>query len=260
MKYENITREKLSKGKPAFGIFQSIGSGAVSEILANRAFDWVLVDMEHGQMDIETAGDLFAAIDRGGPTPFVRVSGNDQAAIKRALDAGAMGVMVPLVNSKEEAIRAVQYCKYAPAGIRGLGPGRASLFGIRLMEYAGKADSQIMVIVQAEHKDAVERIGEIVKVPGIDVVFVGPFDLACSMGHANQPGHPEVEEAIAKVLAATLKANLIPGIFCMNAKAAIQRAEQGFKFVAAGLDSLSLDTGLTQALDLISSWTMRRDS
>jgi len=132
MNHENRTREKLAGGEPAFGIFQSIGSVAVSEILANREFDWVLVDMEHGQMGIETAGDLFAAIERGGPTPLVRVPGNDQATIKRALDAGAMGVMVPLVNSGEEAARAVRYCRYAPGGLRGLGPGRASLFGIRL--------------------------------------------------------------------------------------------------------------------------------
>jgi len=253
MNHENRTREKLAGGEPAFGIFQSIGSVAVSEILANREFDWVLVDMEHGQMGIETAGDLFAAIERGGPTPLVRVPGNDQATIKRALDAGAMGVMVPLVNSGEEAARAVRYCRYAPGGIRGLGPGRASLFGIRLMEYAATADSRVMVIVQAEHIDAVEHIDEIVKVPGIDVVFVGPFDLACSMGHIGRPDHPEVEAAIARVLAATLEAGLIPGIFCMGAEAAVKRAGQGFRFVAAGLDSLSLNAGLTRTLDILAT-------
>ncbi len=249
MNYRNAIKAKLKKGESVFGIFQGIGSAAVSEILANRSLDWILVDMEHGMINIETAGDLLAAIDAGGPTPLVRVAGNDQATIKRALDAGAMGVMIPLVNSREDAVRAVSYCKYAPTGIRGLGPGRASLYGVRLAEYSSIADSEVLVILQAEHKDAIDHIDEIARVPGIDVLFVGPYDLACSMGFASQPGHPEVEMAIAKALAAAQNAKVVPGIFCMNAEAAKQRAAQGFKFIAIGLDSVYLDSGICRALD-----------
>ena len=249
MNYKNTIKEKLNSGGTAFGIFQSMASVAVSEILANRPFDWILVDMEHGMMGIETAGNLFAAIDREGRTPLVRVAGNDQATIKRALDAGAMGVMIPLINSREEAVRAVSYCKYSPKGVRGLGPGRASLYGVKLAEYSATADSEIIVMLQAEHKDAVEHIDEIASVPDIDILFVGPYDLACSMGHASQPGHPEVEMAISKVLAAAQGANVVPGIFCMNAEAAKKRASQGFRFIAIGLDSIYLDSGVCMALE-----------
>ncbi len=249
MNYRNAIKEKLEKGMTVFGIFQSMASPAVSEILANRAFDWILVDMEHGMMDMETSGALFAAIDQGGPTPLVRVAGNDQATIKRALDAGAMGIMIPLVNSREEALRAVSYCKFSPAGVRGLGPGRASLYGVRLAEYSAIADSEVLVILQAEHKDAVGHIDEIASVPGMDILFVGPYDLACSMGYASQPGHPDVEEAIARVLGAALKAKVVPGIFCMNAEAAKKRAAPGFRFIAIGLDSVYLDSSIREALE-----------
>ncbi len=249
MNYRNSVKEKLEKGGTVFGIFQSMASSAVSEILANRDFDWILVDMEHGIMDMETSGTLFAAIDQGGPTPLVRVAGNDQATVKRALDAGAMGVMIPLVNSQEEAVRAVSYCKYSPAGVRGLGPGRASLYGVRLAEYAAMADSEVLVILQAEHKDAVGHIDEIASVPGMDILFVGPYDLACSMGYASQPGHPDVEKAIARVLEAALKAKVVPGIFCMNPETARKRAAQGFRFIAIGLDSVYLDSGIRGALE-----------
>jgi 2-dehydro-3-deoxyglucarate aldolase/4-hydroxy-2-oxoheptanedioate aldolase len=251
MDYKNRTLSLLREGKPAFGMFQGMASIAVSEILADNAFDWILIDMEHGQMGIETAGNLFKAISRGGPTPLVRVAGNDQAIIKRALDAGAMGVMVPLVNSPEEALRAVQYCRYPPQGTRGLGPGRASLYGIHMARYVETANEEILVMVQAEHKDAVDRIDEIVRVSGVDMIFVGPFDMACSMGHAGNPGHPEVEKAIARVLDATLKAGRIPGIFCMNVESALKRVEQGFKFVAMGLDSLYLHESVSRAVGVL---------
>lgn len=251
MNYENRSKAMAKDGSTSFGIFQGIASNAVSEILANRGFDWILVDMEHGMMGIETAGDLFAAIARGGPTPLVRVPSNDQATIKRALDAGAMGVMVPMVNSKEDAVRAVSSCKYAPAGSRGIGPGRASLFGIRMGEYLAAADAQVMVIPQAEHRDAVEHIDDILSVPGIDVIFIGPYDLSCSMGLPGQVNHPDVEKAIDTVLSAAKRTGVAPGIFCMDAESARMRAAQGFRFIALGLDSVLLDRAATGALGVV---------
>ncbi len=243
MSYSNHVKRELQAGKTVFGPFQGIGSVAVSEILASKGFDWILVDMEHGQIDLETAGDLFASIKRGGCAALARVPGNDQATIKRVLDAGAEGIMIPLVNTKEEAERAVKNCLYPPRGVRGLGPGRASLYGLSMIEYAKSANAETLVMLQAEHIDAVSRIDEILKVPGVDMLFVGPFDLACSMGHMDEPSHPEVEAVIAKLLEASLNAHVIPGIFCMGAAAANRRAEQGFKFIALGLDSLYLSAG-----------------
>ncbi len=251
MSHKISVKKSLLAGNTVFGPFQGIGSVAVSEILASKGFDWILVDMEHGQIDLETAGDLFAAIKRGGPSALARVPGNDQATIKRVLDAGAMGIMVPLVNSKEEAERAVKNCLYPPLGVRGLGPGRASLYGIEMLEYAKSANAEILVMLQAEHIDAVSHIDEILSVPGIDMLFVGPFDLACSMGHMDNPGHPDVEAAIAKLLAAAQRAHVIPGIFCMGAESAARRAKQGFKFVALGLDSFYLNAGAEAELKAI---------
>ncbi|MDX9957396.1 MAG: aldolase/citrate lyase family protein [Spirochaetia bacterium] len=251
MHYENNTKTSLLAGKTCYGTFQSIASSTVSEILAHRGFDWILVDMEHGAMDLETAGDMLAAIDRGGPTPLVRVQWNDQAAIKRVLDAGALGVMIPMVNTEEEARMAVSYCKYAPAGVRGLGAGRASLFGVRLAEYMGVANDQVMVMIQAEHKDAVRNIEAILAVPGIDVIFVGPYDLACSMGYGDQPGHPEVEAAIAAVLAAAQRAGVVPGIFSMDPQTARRRAAQGFRFIGFGIDSIFLDSAVKKGLETV---------
>jgi 2-keto-3-deoxy-L-rhamnonate aldolase RhmA len=251
MNYENHTKTSLQAGKTCYGAFQAIASSAVSEILAHRGFDWILVDLEHGAMDLESAGDMLAAIDRGGPTPLVRVQWNDQAAIKRVLDAGALGVMIPMVNNAEEAMRAVSYCKYAPGGVRGLGAGRASLFGVRLVEYMGVANDKVMVMLQAEHMDAVKNIEAILAVPGIDVIFLGTYDLACSMGHGDQPTHPEVEAAIAAVLAAAQHAGVVPGIFCMDPQTARRRAAQGFKFIGFGIDAIFLDTAVKKALELV---------
>lgn len=247
----NIVKKSLQAGNTVFGPFQGIGSVAVSEILASKGFDWILVDMEHGQIDLETAGDLFAAIKRGGCAALARVPGNDQATIKRVLDAGAMGIMIPLVNSKDEAERAVKNCLYPPLGVRGLGPGRASLYGLEMLKYAKSANAETLVMVQAEHIDAVSRIEEILSVPGIDMLFVGPFDLACSMGHMENPGHPDVEAAIAKLLKAAQRAHVIPGIFCMGAESAARRTKEGFKFVALGLDSFYLNAGAEAELKTI---------
>jgi len=247
----NTVKKALQAGKAVFGPFQGIGSVAVSEILSSKGFDWILVDMEHGQIDLETAGDLFAAIKRGGCSALARVPGNDQATIKRVLDAGAEGIMIPLVNTKEGAERAVKNCLYPPQGVRGLGPGRASMYGLNMVEYAKSANAEVLVMLQAEHIDAVSRIEEILKIPGIDMLFVGPFDLACSMGHMDNPAHPEVEAAIARLLEASLNAGVIPGIFCMGAESAIRRARQGFKFMALGLDSLYLNAGAEAELEAL---------
>ncbi len=251
MLHVNPVKKALQAGKAVFGPFQGIGSVAVSEILSSKGFDWILVDMEHGQIDLETAGDLFAAIKRGGCSALARVPGNDQATIKRVLDAGAEGIMIPLVNTKEEAERAVKNCLYPPQGVRGLGPGRASMYGLNMIEYAKSANAEVLVMLQAEHIDAVSRIEEILKIPGIDMLFVGPFDLACSMGHMDNPTHPAVEAAIARLLEASLNAGVIPGIFCMGAESAIRRSRQGFKFMALGLDSLYLNAGAEAELEAL---------
>jgi 2-keto-3-deoxy-L-rhamnonate aldolase RhmA len=250
MKFINRTLETLRSGGRALGTFQCIGSAQVSEILAMQGFDWVIVDMEHGVMDIQTAGDCVAAIRASGATPFVRVQGNERTTIKRALDSGAMGVMVPMVNSAEEAHEAVLSCRYPPEGVRGLGPGRASDYGLAIADYLEAANREILVAVQVEHPAAVADIERIVAVPGLDSVFIGPMDLSVSMGHG-LAGGPEVEAAIAKVLEATRREGKIPGIYCKDAAVANARLAQGFRLAGIGLDSIFLSRGAETVLKAI---------
>lgn len=236
-------------GGASFGVFQCLPDQGVSEVLAASGLDWVLVDMEHGAIGIEKAADMLAAIGRSGCVPIARVPSNDRATIKRVLDAGALGLMVPMVNAPEEAAEAVASCKYPPAGARGVGPGRASVFGVRMSDYLSRADGEVSVIVQAEHADAIRRIDEIAAVPGVDVVFVGPYDLSYSMGLPGKTDHPEVEAALVRVLAACEKAGKAAGVFCMDEAAAARRARQGFRFVALGLDSVYLHRAVKAAAD-----------
>ncbi len=250
---KNTVKQKLLEGKTVLGTFQCMDSRAASAVLADSGFDWIIVDMEHGMMDLETAGDMAETARSYGAVPFIRVSGNDDGIIKRALDAGPLGVMIPMVNTKADAQKAVSACKYSPQGVRGIGPGRASLFGLHLAEYTAQANQEIMVLLQAEHKDAVDAIDEILSVAGIDVIFVGPLDLSCSMGLIGQPNHPAVEAAVAKVLEAAQRHGVVPGIFCMDAREALRRAEQGFRFIAVGLDSKFLAASAAQALESVRS-------
>lgn len=250
MKFVNRTLETLRSGGRALGTFQCIGSALVSEILAMQGFDWVIVDMEHGVMDIQTAGDCVAAIRASGAVPFVRVQGNERTTIKRALDSGSMGVMVPMVNSAEEAREAVLSCRYPPEGMRGLGPGRASQYGLEIADYLAAANREILVAVQVEHPAAVADIARIASVPGLDSVFIGPMDLSVSMGHG-LAGGPEVEAAIAQVLEETLRAGKIPGIYCKDAAVARVRIAQGFRLIGTGLDSIFLAAGAGSVLKAI---------
>lgn len=245
----NENPAQSAHGKASLGVFQCLPSQGVSEVLIASGVDWILVDMEHGAIDIESAADMLALIGRSNCTPIVRVPSNDRAFIKRVLDAGALGVMIPMVNTPEEAAEAVASCKYPPAGARGVGPGRASIFGVRMVDYLSRADDEVSVIVQAEHADALRRIDEIAAVPGVDVVFVGPYDLSYSMGLPGRIDQPAVEAAISAVLDACQKAGKIAGIFCMDAVAAARRADQGFRFIALGLDSVYLHRAVQDAVD-----------
>lgn len=245
----NATKQRIASGGTSLGVFQCVPSQGVSEILSASGVDWVLVDMEHGAIGIESASDMLSAIGRGGATPLVRVPSNDRAAIKRALDAGAFGVMVPMVNTPEEAAEAVASCKYPPLGARGAGPGRASVFGVRMGEYLAAADAEVMTIVQVEHIDAVRRADAILSTPGVDVAFVGPYDLSYSMGLPGQVGHPDVEAAVQEALAAARRAGVCPGVFCMDPESAAKRAAQGFRFIALGLDSVYLGRAVRAAAE-----------
>jgi len=250
---KNRVKELWREDKAAVGTWLSLGSPIVAEIIANMDFDWVVIDTEHASIDIGTTQSIIQAMLATNTVPIVRVPWNDPALIKRALDAGAYGLVIPMVNSKEEAIRAVQASRYPPVGIRSYGGPRARLYGGT--EYFEHANEEIAIIIQIEHIDAVSHIDEILSVEGIDAFFIGPADLAASMGlqvglDNNDPRHIE---AVNTVLASG-KAHHIPGgILVGSPEAANQRIAQGFLFIGVSSDEGFLRSATSATLSKITT-------
>ena len=175
---KNRLKEKLQQNQTVIGTFVALGHPDVTEIMAGLGFDWLVLDAEHGPLGYETLQRMMQAMNGSGCTPVVRPQWNDMVSIKRVLDIGAHGILVPMINTREEAQYAVKACRYPPRGVRGVGPRRAALFD---RDYMATADAEIMVIAQIETPQAVENLNEILQVDGIDACYVGPFDLARNM-------------------------------------------------------------------------------
>jgi 2-keto-3-deoxy-L-rhamnonate aldolase RhmA len=231
----NELMEKMKRGTPVYGPW-IVTNSVDNVIMFGRAgVDCLIIDCEHGNMSMETAGTMVSVARQFPVTPLLRVPGNDLIWIKKGLDTGADGIMIPMINSREEAESAISYCKYPPEGIRGLGAGRATNSFVDGNEYFNRANKDIMIIIQIEHYKAVEQIEEILSVPGIDVAFIGPYDLSVSMGIPGQTQHKDIELAIKKVLKACEKNAIIPGIFAGKAHLRKYR-KMGFKLLLGGLD------------------------
>jgi 4-hydroxy-2-oxoheptanedioate aldolase len=233
---KNTVKEKLAAGKPSVGTWLSLASPISAEYMAHTGFDWLVVDTEHSPIGFETTVQCFQAICTTDTIPMARVAWNDPILMKRLLDAGAMGLVVPMVNSPEEAEKAVKSMKYPPEGFRSLGGGRAGLYG---SDYMSWANDEIAVIVQIEHIDAVNKTAEILSVKGVDACFIGPNDLAGSMGlkpdiHCR---HPEHESAVMRVLESAKKVGKPAGIHCVTVEAVNRRIDQGFQFIAMASDA-----------------------
>ncbi len=254
---KNTLKEKLDQKEKVFGTWIMTNSLDNAEILGHTGADFIMIDAEHGSMDIETAGRMVSVIRGTQATPLIRVAENEKSWVKRGLDTGAEGVMIPMVNSKEEAEQAVSFSKYPPVGIRGTGAGRAVLFGAAAEEYGdyyGQANNEVLVILQIEHYTAVENIDEILSVPGIDIAFVGPYDLSTSMGLPGQMNHPEVLMNFKKVVEACEKHNVIPGIMTWT-DGIEQHLNMGFKFLLGGIDGAILYTGVKQLVNEFKGYT-----
>jgi 2-dehydro-3-deoxyglucarate aldolase len=224
----NPVKERIQNGEVALGTFVSIGHPDVTERLSMLGFDWLLLDSEHGPLSYETMQVMMQSMRGDSCSPIVRVQWNDPVAIKRALDIGAHGVLIPWINSKNEAEAAVAACKYPPQGIRGCGPRRAAFIGGA--DYITTANRDLLVAVQIETEDAVRNIDDIVSVEGIDVVYIGPVDLSMSMfGTPSSWDEPRYLESFDRVLKAAERAGKPAGMYCSsnNIEWAI---EKGFKF------------------------------
>jgi len=242
-----MLRLKLQERKPLIGTFLTIPSPETAEILAGAGFDWLFIDMEHTTIDVKDVQRILQAVQNQCPC-IIRVPSKEEVWMKRVLDTGAEGIIVPHINSVQEATQIIQFCKYPPAGSRSIGISRAQGYGMHFNPYMDNANENIMIIPQIEHIDGVRNIEPIVKVPGIDAVFIGPYDLSGSMGKAGKIKDPDVQKAIENVKTECVKNNLPIGIFCTNAQTAKQFIDLGYMLIAMGMDSLLLASAVKQAL------------
>ena len=216
----NTLKQKLRDGQPAFGVMLTFPSPPIVEMLGYLGFDWILLDNEHGSVTVDTAEDVIRAAELTGIAPIVRPVANRPEVIAPFLDRGAWGVQVPHVNTREEAEAAVAACKYFPEGQRGsFSRGRPAEYGMGgpTQEYFAKANANTLVCLMLEEVEAIENIGDIVKVKGVDVLFIGSGDLSQSMGHPGQQAHPEVLALMEKGVKRIREAGIAAGVSCPDA-------------------------------------------
>ena len=243
----NTAKRKMLRGEPSIGAEAGLGSTLSAEMLSRIGFDYVVVDMQHGAWTEESVMHAFRAIALGTAMPMARVRRNDFGLIGRVLDIGAMGVIVPLVNSVEDAANAVHATRYPPLGGRSGGNFGTGFLGD---DYPERANEEIFLAVQIESAPAVERAEDIMAVEGVDACWIGPHDLSASMGTA--PGTDEHTAAIRSVIAACRKTGKIPGISLGDHELARFWIDEGCQFVTCGDDGGWMTTGAQAALDALS--------
>lgn len=242
-------KEKLINNELTIGSWITIGHNAIAEIMVNAGFDWLTIDMEHSSITMTEAQGLIQVIDLAGCVPLVRVGANESYLIKRAMDAGAHGVIVPMVNTRADAERAVKAVRYPPYGNRGVGLARAQGYGNSFQEYKQWLEKYSVVIVQIEHIDAVDNLEEILSVEGVDGFLVGPYDLSGSLGVPGDFEHPNVIAALNKVREISSRLNKISGFHIIppHQNALREKIDQGYKFISYSLDTMFLIESLKNA-------------
>jgi 4-hydroxy-2-oxoheptanedioate aldolase len=247
----NPVKRALRAGKPQVGSWLSLGSLSAARFMARTGFPWLTVDMEHTHTDIQTAAFMFGAIADAGCVPLARIPTGRHDYIKLVLDAGAMGIVAPMVMSAEEARTIVAATKYPPYGNRSVGGGMHSLnYGCTADDYYKNANDEILVVIQTEHIQAVEAADEIYSVPGIDAIFVGPNDLAYSMRQPDGsfPDKELFESTLQRILATAHRHNLPCGLHVLTAEAAVKRVKEGWQFIAVGSELKMMLEGAADAV------------
>lgn len=189
-------RQRVRRGEVTIGSWMSLGSPAIAEIMADAGFEWLVIDLEHSVTTLREAESLIRVIELKGCTPLVRVTSNNSDQIKRVMDAGAHGVIVPMVNTPEDARAAARAVRYPPQGTRGVGLGRAQGYGARFAEYAAQINETAVVIAQIEHVDALRNLEAILTTEGIDGSLIGPYDLSASLGKPGRYDDPDVVDTL----------------------------------------------------------------
>jgi 4-hydroxy-2-oxoheptanedioate aldolase len=241
----NRFKHALSQPVAQIGLWVSLANPYSIEICAGAGFDWLLIDSEHAPNDLRSILAQLHVVAGYDSAPVVRIPIGDSTLIKQALDLGAQTLLVPMVDTPEQAQGLVQACRYPPEGMRGMAGARASRWG-RYPDYAREANAQTCLLVQAETRLALSNLDAIAATDGVDGVFIGPADLSASMGHIGNPGHPEVQAAIEGAIARILRAGKAPGILTPDTTLAQRYIDLGARFVAVGLDTSILVRGTQQ--------------
>lgn len=235
-------RSKLQNGIPSIGSWMQIPSTSVAEIMGDAGYDWIAVDLEHGSMSTSQLPDLFRAIELGGTLPLARLAYGNLKDAKDALDAGAGGIIIPMIETAEQLELIIQYACWPPEGIRGVGFSRANLYGKYFKEYSEEA-RKTLIIAQIEHINAVSNIDKILNVPGLDGIIIGPYDLSASMNITGDFENPIFKTAFNKILESCIRLKKAAGVHIVqpNSLELEKRIKEGFQFIAYSIDSVFLN-------------------
>jgi 4-hydroxy-2-oxoheptanedioate aldolase len=240
----NSVKQLWREGKPAIGAFLAIPSSFSAEIMAHAGFDWLCVDTQHGAIDFNSALPMLQAISTTDTCPIVRVGWNEPSVIMKYLDAGAMGIIVPMIETAADAEAAVKACRFPPAGQRSAGPYRAALWGGS--DYTSQANDEIALIVMIETPQALKNLDEIASVPGVDALYIGPSDLSQALGlglpyNIDNPAH---NDAVRNIREAAVRAGKVPGVHTAGAVPTNRYINDGFKFIHVLSDTQGLSEGI----------------
>ena len=248
-------KSKLARDKLTLGSWITLAHPAVAEIMSRAGFDWLAIDLEHSVITIREAEELIRVVELSGVSPLVRLSVNDPVQIKRVMDAGSHGVIVPMVNSVSDAKQAVEAVMYPPQGKRGVGLARAQGYGSTFESYRQWLNQERVIIVQVEHIEAVNNLEAILSVEGVDGFIVGPYDLSGSLGVPGQFDQPAVKEAMERIRSIGIASGKAFGIHVIepDVEELRQRVNEGYNFVAYSLDIRMLDTACQTGVGSIGS-------
>lgn len=234
---KNLLKDRLrSSQDPCFGTWISSASLLCLDALKGAGFEWFMIDTEHSPVNPETLAAMLAVLGMGGPTPLVRVGDVNQYLVKQALDAGAHGVLLPLVSTEAQARAAVAFAKYPPDGVRGAAAAAASRYGTELASYLRTANAETLVGVQIETKQALDNLDAIAAVNGVDILFVGPQDLTLSLGLLDDRRNPRMREAMGAVVNACEEHGKIPGTLVIDPEEKRMAVDLGFRFISLASD------------------------
>ena len=238
MKKINNFAKRLRSNEILIGTLVSLPSAEICELLASIGYDWLFIDAEHGAFNPQQAQAMLQA---AAPTPcLIRVPSDETIWLKKALDIGAAGVIVPQVHTADQAREIISHCKYTPDGKRGIGIGRAHKYGIDFDRYIKYANQETAVVLQAESSEAVDNINDIVKLKGIDAILIGPYDLSASLGKPGEIDHPVVQAAINKIIKTCENAKLAMGFFGVTPESVLPYKQKGFTLLTIGMDTAFL--------------------